>query len=147
MASSTPIPTGIAHRTVSNIRSNAGGVHNGPSSPRTPARGVASGFGSPSALRAEEETIVLEVGTRAVRVGFAGDANPKAILRPRPEDHRRVGDFTTWSTYPDTDRSSSQLPEQDRRFAHEIWTTDIRASDLGLVEDRIDRIIREAFNK
>ncbi|EEY15383.1 conserved hypothetical protein [Verticillium alfalfae VaMs.102] len=63
--SATP---GLAHRSISNIRSGAG-PQAGPPSPHTPLRGTTSAFGSPSTLRAEEETIVIEIGTRFVRIG------------------------------------------------------------------------------
>src|SRR5438105_535982 len=89
----------LAHRSVTNIRS--GGTHSPgggsgqgvPSSPHTPIRPISSTFGSPSSLRAEEDVLVAELGARRLRVGFAGDALPKAVIDFGPDHQRRGGDF------------------------------------------------------
>ncbi|KAL2759517.1 hypothetical protein ACRALDRAFT_1091501 [Sodiomyces alcalophilus JCM 7366] len=148
MSTSTPSATGPAHRSLSNIRSGAAALsQTGPSSPRTPARGIASAFGSPSSLRVEEETVVIELGTRFIRAGFAGDHAPKAVVCSGPEDQRRAGDFRSWVAQAgDRDYPKGQPSRAEWAREYEIWASDLRDSDVSLVQDKIDRALREAFN-
>lgn len=148
MAASTPSVAGPAHRSLSNIRAGAAALSNtGPSNPHTPARGIASAFGSPSSLRVEEETVVIEIGTRFIRVGFAGDHAPKAVLCSGPEDQRRAGDFRSWVAQTgDRANPKEQLSWTEWSQDYEIWASDLRDSDVSLVQDKIDRVLREAFN-
>lgn len=154
----TPSQT-LPHRAVSTIRGGGGG--GGGDNPRTPlsrssmpppasssssssaaAAAAAGSFGSPSSLRAEDEVLVLELGSRVLRAGFAGDAAPKAAVGFGPEQARRAGDFRRW-----------ELGRADdwRRRAwggeHELWRADVRGLDLGLVGDRMERALREAFSR
>lgn len=135
----------LAHRSVSNIRPSIGNTGS-PTSPHTPLRSISSSFGSPSALRAEEECVVVEIGTRYLRAGFAGEAAPQAVVDFGPEEQRRAGDYKRW------------LPEYEKSWrkrtggkkwgeAHELWTSDLRGVDLGLVGDKIERAMRDAFTK
>lgn len=113
--------------------------------PRTPLRSmssIASTFNSPSSLRAEDEVLIIELGARKVRVGFAGDAVPKGVVTFGPEQTRRVGDFRRWDIgYVDDWRKSGWGSD------HELWRGDVRGLDLGLVGDRMEKGLREAFNK
>ncbi|KAF6832505.1 seryl-tRNA synthetase [Colletotrichum musicola] len=137
----------LAHRSVSNIRTEPGGPGLGaPLSPHTPSRAISSAFGSPSSLRAEEDNIVIELGARFIKLGFAGEPAPKTVLSFGPEQQRRVGDFRAWD--PDHKNDWRRRP---RGYTwggdHELWQHDVRSLDLGLVEDKIDRAIREALTK
>lgn len=156
----TPSQT-LPHRAVSTIRGGAttGSSINAPASgaggggggdnPRTPLSRssmpppVAPGsFGSPSSLRAEDEVLVLELGSRRLRVGFAGDAAPKAAVGFGPEQARRAGDFRRWEV--------GRVDDWRRRAwggEHELWRADVRGLDLGLVGDRMERALREAFSR
>jgi hypothetical protein len=139
--------TSLPHRSVASIKSPTGGSGPG-SGPHTPLRTIASTFGSPSSLRAEEEVVVLEIGSRQISVGFAGDSVPRGQLWFGPDQLRRVGDFKAWQPdYETSDwrkRSSGAPWGQD----HELWQLDVRAGlDLGLVGDKLERILREAFTK
>ncbi|OLN95321.1 Actin-related protein 10 [Colletotrichum chlorophyti] len=141
-------PLALAHRSIANIRTEtSGGAGNGgPASPHTPSRTISSTFGSPSSLRAEEDTIVIELGARFVKLGFAGEPIPKAVLSLGPEQQRRVGDFRIWDPEHKDDwrqRPTGKMWGVD----HELWQYDLRCVDLGLVEDKLDRAIREALNK
>lgn len=148
----------LPHRTVSTIRGGASvtalntsssGSHSGDtpsgSNPRTPLRSVAAipaGFNSPSGLRAEDEILIVEFGARKLSVGFAGDAVPKGVVTFGPEHARRVGDFRRWDIgYLDDWRKKGWA------FDHELWRGDVRGLDLGLVGDRMERGLREAFSK
>lgn len=137
----------LAHRSVSNIRTEPGGPSLGaPLSPHTPSRAISSTFGSPSSLRAEEDTIVIELGARFIKLGFAGEPVPKTVLSFGPEQQRRVGDFRAWD--PDHKNDWRRRPRGHTWGGdHELWQHDVRSLDLGLVEDKIDRAIREALTK
>jgi hypothetical protein len=146
-AGSTPLP----HRSVANIRSppgpGAGGHHqSGGSGPTTPLRPIASNFGSPSSLRADDELIIIEFGTRTLQVGFSGNPAPRGCVWFGPDQQRRVGDFRDWQTgYRHEWRSAAAggLWGKD----HELWHYDVRSVDLGLVGDKLERALREAFTK
>ncbi|GJC82434.1 hypothetical protein ColLi_05272 [Colletotrichum liriopes] len=143
--SSTTAPS-LPHRSIANIRTETGPSLGGPASPHTPSRTISSTFGSPSSLRAEDDNIVIELGSRFIKLGFAGEPAPKAVLSLDPEQLRRVGDFRTWDPEHKDDwrrRPTGKTWGVD----HELWRYDVRTVDLGLVEDKIDRAIREALNK
>ncbi|KAL2147958.1 hypothetical protein VTI28DRAFT_13 [Corynascus sepedonium] len=139
---SAPLP----HRSVANIRSPPGAGHHHQSGSSTPLRPLPSSFGSPSSLRADEEIIIIEFGTRKLQVGFSGDSAPRGCVWFGPEQQRRAGDFRAWQTdYRQDWRAAAAggLWGKD----HELWQYDVRGSDLGLVGDKIERALREAFTK
>ncbi|RYP14381.1 hypothetical protein DL765_006426 [Monosporascus sp. GIB2] len=146
MASSVAAPS-LPHRTISTIR--AGGIQGGAAVPHTPTRtslpGVAA-FGSPSSLRADDDLIIVELGSRKIRVGFAGDSAPKRIATFGPEQQRRVGDFRAWDPVYRSDwrARSASFPWG---FDYELWRLDIRGQDLGLVGDRLERELRDAYTR
>lgn len=144
----------LPHRAVASIRGGAtssintsasGGTTSSADNPRTPLRSVPnipSAYSSPSSLRAEDEVLIIELGARKLRVGFAGDAVPKGVVTFGPEHARRVGDFRRWEVgYVDDWRKKGWGSE------HELWRADVRGLDLGLVGDCMERGLREAFNK
>ncbi|KOS18884.1 Actin-related protein 10 [Escovopsis weberi] len=135
MASSAgPAP---AHRSVTSIR---GSQHPGSSTPNTPPRNPPAAYGSsPSTIRADDDFLIVEVGARFMRVGFAGDNQPKVALTFGPGGERRAGDFTEWQAprgAPDCEAWADE---------HEIWHAGARGAELGLIYDRLDRLIRDAF--
>jgi hypothetical protein len=132
----------LAHRSVASIRSAPSQGQTGPATPNTPPRTIASAYGSPSTVRADDDIIVIELGSRFIRAGFAGDSTPKAILQCGPEQQRRVGDFRAWQQ-----PSEQRKPGQAWATENEIWRHDLRTIDLGLVHDKLDRLLRDAFTK
>ncbi|KAF2458688.1 actin-domain-containing protein [Lineolata rhizophorae] len=128
-----------------------GGSHNlasiTPSSPHTPIRSVGSLYGSPSsAFQSDQEPIVLECGTRFLRAGFAGEHAPRCILDYGPEQQRRVGDYRSLQPgYRRSSRTTKDVSSWGRDY--ELWRSDLRSVDLQLVEDRLDRAMREAHLK
>ncbi|PSR93679.1 hypothetical protein BD289DRAFT_428661 [Coniella lustricola] len=139
---------------------NSGGHHtsthsnSGGNNPRTPLRTIppmTPTFSSPSSLRAEDEVLIIEFGARTLRVGFAGDAAPKAAVGFGPELARRVGDFRRWEVPLGGSGADGAGSDDWRKRAwsedHELWRADVRGLDLGLVGDRMERALREAFNK
>lgn len=83
---------------------------------------------------------MIELGSRFVRAGFAGDAVPKAVVQCGEEQRRRVGDFRAWET---SARSSGHAWAAE----NEIWQYDLRSADLGLVHDKLDRLLRDIFTR
>ncbi|TGJ86054.1 hypothetical protein E0Z10_g2728 [Xylaria hypoxylon] len=144
--SSNTGPTSLPHRTVSSIRAGAHST-TAPVPPQTPARPITSTFGSPSASsRVDEDPIVIEIGSRKLRLGFAGDVAPKKIVAFSPDQLRRTGDFRVWE--PDfasqwRGRASGKPWGAD----HELWKLDIRHQDLALIGDKLERELRDAFFK
>jgi hypothetical protein len=139
MASSSG-PT-LAHTRVASIRSGPNQGHSSQTVPHTPPRTITSTYGSPSTIRADDDIIIIELGSRFVRVGFAGDSVPKAVLSCGPEQRRREGDFRAWEP-PSGSRSNSAWVDD-----HQIWRHDVRDFDMALFEDKLERLLREAFTK
>ncbi|KAG9241694.1 actin-domain-containing protein [Calycina marina] len=136
--------SGPSHRNVSNIRPQPTAAQ--PTSPHTPLRSITSTYGSPSALRAEEDCIVVEIGTRYLRAGFAGDSLPKAVVEFGPEEQRRSGDYRRWCTHYEV-QWRDRIPGDGYGKESELWKMDLQGLDLGLVGDKIERAVREAFTK
>ncbi len=139
-------PSGPSHRSVANIRSPTSTQPGVPASPHTPLRTISSTFGSPSALRAEEDCVVLELGSRYLRAGFAGDALPKAVIDYGRGEQRRAGDLRRWK-FDYEPSEESHVHDKGWGEACELWKPDLRGLDLGLVGDKLDRAVREAYTK
>ncbi|KAK0612829.1 hypothetical protein B0T17DRAFT_498750 [Bombardia bombarda] len=136
----------LPHRSVANIRTpaGAGGQSSGLSTPNRP--NVASNFGSPSSLRAEEDILIIEFGTRKLQIGFAGDAVPRGSIWFGPDQQRRVGDFREWQA--DYHHDWRKGASGDRWGKdHELWQSDIRGFDLGLMSDKLERVLRDAYTR
>ncbi|KAG5926127.1 hypothetical protein E4U42_003591 [Claviceps africana] len=133
----------LAHRNVAGIRTSmppqgsAGSF--GPHTP--PQRAMTTSFGSPSTIRADDDFLILEMGSRFIRAGFAGDSSPKACLTCGPAQQRRAGDFRAWQE--PRSRSSTTTWAVD----YEMWRYDVRDVDLGLFRDKLERLLRDAFTR
>ncbi|KAI2625450.1 actin-like ATPase domain-containing protein [Hypomontagnella submonticulosa] len=138
----------LPHRTVSSIRAGDRSSSQAlPNAPHTPPRTIVpSAFGSPSTLRADDDVVVIEVGSRKLRIGFAGDSAPKRIASFGPEQQRRAGDFRAWEADYQSDwrkRASGKPWGAD----YELWQLDVRGQDLALIGDKLERELRDAFTK
>ncbi|KAI0456006.1 actin-domain-containing protein [Xylaria acuta] len=144
--SSNTGPATLPHRTVSSIRAGAHPTTT-PGPPQTPARPITSTFGSPSgSARVDDDPVIVEIGARKLRVGFAGDAAPKRTGAFGPEQQRRTGDFRVWD--PDfSSRWRARASGKPWGADHELWQLDLRGQDLGLVGDKLERELRDAFFK
>ncbi|OCL06185.1 actin-like ATPase domain-containing protein, partial [Glonium stellatum] len=119
-----------------------------PETPRTPLlRSTSSIYGSPGgSFRSEEEYIVLELGSRFLRGGFPGESAPRCMLGFGPNEQRRVGDYRQWDPeYSTTRRKRKRGQEWGQEY--ELYRMDLSDLDLGLVEDKFERAMREACNK
>ncbi|KAF9893138.1 hypothetical protein FE257_012549 [Aspergillus nanangensis] len=124
-----------------------------PSTPQNQLRSQHSSFPSTSSagssFRGEEDTIIFELGSRWLRAGLEGDSTPMCVVGTGPEDSRRVGDYRGWLRGDATSGKSypqSATPEE-WTDSYELWKMDLRDVDLGLVEDKLERMVREAYNK
>ncbi|EED19466.1 actin-related protein RO7, putative [Talaromyces stipitatus ATCC 10500] len=124
--------------------------------PRTPPhhrnRSMVSSFGSTSSalssFRNEEDAIIIEMGARSLRAGFEGESMPMCTVGFGPEESRKAGDYRGWiktkgGTPGETPRS---LDAEEWARDHELWRMDLREVDLGLVEDKLERAVREIYN-
>lgn len=96
--------------------------------------------------RAEEESLVFEFGARHFSAGLAGENAPRCRLTFGPEDSRRVGDYRRWLPGFE-ERQVRKREGYEWGEDHELWRLDMRRVDLGLVEDKIERAVREAYTK
>lgn len=116
------------------------------SSPQTPTRftSIGSNFSSPgSTFRQEEDAIIFEVGSRYLRAGFEGESGPQCVIPFDCENNRRFGDYRAYA--PNYRRKKSTFADWAK--SNELWRTDLRDVDIGLVEDKLERAIREVYNK
>lgn len=90
--------------------------------------------------------MIIELGSRYLRAGFAGDAVPKAVVGFGPEEQRRAGDFRKWEVGYEKDWRK-RIQGNAWGDGYELWKLDLRAVDLGLVGDKIERAVRDAFTK
>ncbi|KAJ0423713.1 hypothetical protein BJY00DRAFT_278163 [Aspergillus carlsbadensis] len=104
---------------------------------------------SGSTYRVEEDAIIFELGARWLRAGFEGESEPKCIVGFGPEESRRVGDYRGWlrGTAAEQETATQSATPEDWTRPYELWNMDLRDVDLGLVEDKIERAVRETYNK
>lgn len=124
-----------------------------PTSPHTPQqhiRSAGSSFATSSppgaSFRNEEDAIIFEIGSRWIRAGFEGDSAPMCVMGFGPEESRRVGDYRGWMS--GSSHSASQpMKTTDWGREYEFWRMNLRDVDLGLIEDKIERVFRDTYNK
>lgn len=101
--------------------------------------------------------MVIEIGTRYLRAGFANEAAPRCVIPYTEDMWRKAGDKVVESQR----RGGTMLPHKvpiasdsvqvkrksTRKSRGELWQYDLRNLDTGLVEDLIARALREAYNK
>ncbi|OQV05784.1 hypothetical protein CLAIMM_10457 [Cladophialophora immunda] len=115
-------------------------------SPHTPTgRFVSSAQSSPGSysFRAEEDPIIIELDPRGLRAGFQGESGPQCFIPFTSQSSRRVGDYRSF--LPGFRRRRQDLASKSKEY--ELWRNDLRDVDLGLLEDKLERAVREAYNK
>ncbi|KAK6083621.1 hypothetical protein SCUP515_01872 [Seiridium cupressi] len=138
----------LPHRSVSSIRTGGQSTKEGALGvPHTPIRPLSTSvLGSPSSGRAEEDAIVIELGCRNTRVGFAGDSHPKRIVSFDAESDKRTGDLRVWETgYAAGWRT--RLAGRPWGHHQELYQLECRGQDLALVGDKLERGLRDAFTR
>ena len=110
-----------------------------------PTRHISSVHSSPGSpfFRNEEDPIIVELDPRYILVGFQGESGPQCCLRFSPETNRRVGDYRSY--LPGYSKRREDVKAKSSEY--ELWRADLRDVDLGLVEDKLERVVREAHNK
>ncbi|KAH0566070.1 hypothetical protein GP486_000535 [Trichoglossum hirsutum] len=138
------------HRSASSLRAASLQAQSltGSGSPHTPKRAAstASAFSSPAGTRDNDESMIFEFGSRFFRAGFSNESTPRCVLGYGPEEQRRAGDYRRWTHgYENNWRKRKRGKDWDE--AYELWKMDLRDVDLGLVGDRIERVVRNAYHK
>ncbi|OJD23183.1 hypothetical protein ACJ73_05463 [Blastomyces percursus] len=103
-----------------------------------------------SSFRHEEDAVIFELGSRYLRAGFEGDNSPICVVSFGPEGGRRVGDYRGWirtGGHEATNLSKIHKNVDEWSKSYELWSMDIRDFDIGLFEDKIERTVREVYNK
>ncbi|KAI1975557.1 hypothetical protein LOZ55_004658 [Ophidiomyces ophidiicola] len=130
--------------------------NHGSASPHTPqqSRHMHSPFTGPSSpgssFRHEEDSVIIEIGSRYLRAGFEGNSVPMCIVGFNPEEGRRVGDYRGWIKSTDQDAQIGKIPPTPLgqwSTKYELWTKDIRDFDISFFEAKLERSIRELYNK
>ncbi|KAH0542773.1 hypothetical protein FGG08_002821 [Glutinoglossum americanum] len=140
-----------SHRNASSLRTASLQAHasTAPDSPHTPKRAVSttSAFSSPApGTRDIDESMVFEFGSRRFRAGFSNESAPRCSSGYGPEEQRRAGDYRRWvDGYENSWRK--RKGGKDWSEAYELWRMDLRGVDLGLVGDKIERVVRDAYQK
>ncbi|KAL8939605.1 MAG: hypothetical protein Q9211_002657 [Gyalolechia sp. 1 TL-2023] len=131
-------PTATSRPGLSHLQGDA-------TSPHTPQRAFSSAFSSPGlSYRAEEEVVLFELGARHLSAGIVGESNPRCRLHFGPDSSRRVGDYRQY--FPEyQDRPRKRRRNYKWGEDHELWRMDLRELNLGLVEDKVERVVREAY--
>ncbi|KAL4878658.1 hypothetical protein BJY04DRAFT_109191 [Aspergillus karnatakaensis] len=128
-------------------------VRSPPHTPQHQLRSNNNSFASTSSgstYRVEEDAIIIELGARWMRAGFEGESEPKCIVGFGPEESRRSGDYRRWlKGTPVADDTLPPPPAkpEDWTKPYELWKMNLRYVDMGLVEDKIERMFREMYNK
>lgn len=154
MASTTPNTTEHKHKmsATSNLRHSQTARPSSPHTPQQPPRSGNTSFASAtspgSSFRNEDDAIIFEIGARWLRAGFEGNCTPVCIRGFGPEESRRAADYRGWIQ---GDAGTGPLPKpvhaDDWARDYELWQPDVRKVDLGLVEDKIERVFRETYNQ
>ncbi|KAJ5750181.1 hypothetical protein N7533_007209 [Penicillium manginii] len=132
----------------SNLRHSQTARPSSPHTPQQPLRSANTSFASASSpgssFRNEDDAIIFEIGARWLRAGFEGNGTP----RFGPEEMRRAADYRGWIN---GDIGAGPLPKpvnaEDWVRDYELWQPDLSEIDLGLVEDKIERVFRETYNQ
>ncbi|GAQ04164.1 hypothetical protein ALT_1485 [Aspergillus lentulus] len=134
-----------------NLRHNQTGRPSSPHTPQQQLRSNNSSFASTgsggSSFRGDEDAIIFELGSRWLRAGFEGESMPICVVGYGPEDWRRAGDYRGWLKGTNNTSSSRGVKPDEWTGAYELWKMDLRDVDLGLIEDKIERVFRETYNK
>jgi len=126
-----------------------------PSSPHTPQQSLRSGNTSftsttspGSSFRNEDDAIIFEIGARFLKAGFEGSGTPMCVRRFGPEESRRAADYRGW-IHGEIGAGPLPKPVNGDEWVrdYELWQQDLRNVDLGLVEDKIERVFRETYNQ
>ncbi|EPS41977.1 hypothetical protein H072_4001 [Dactylellina haptotyla CBS 200.50] len=120
--------------------------------PSTPqSRFSTSAFSSPgaSSLHQVDEPLIFEFGTRFFRAGFSNESAPRCKIGITPAMYGREGLKGRGGTRTNRRTGEPAGPRIRNSGSEEweLWLNDLRFKDLGVVEDLMERVLREAYNK
>ena len=119
-----------------------------PSAPQTPPQRQGSfPYSSPSiSYTSEPESVILELGCRHLTAGLAGEEFPRCRLGFGPESSRRVGDYRPYLPgYAERARKRRRLSSWGDES--ELYDLELQKCNLHLVQDKLERAVREAYTK
>lgn len=136
----------------SNLRHSQSAQSSSPHTPQQQLRSGHSSFASStspgSSFRNEDDAIIFELGARWIRAGFEGNSSPACVVGFGPEESRRVGDYRGWvEGAAGTEPLPKPVNADEWTQDYELWRNDLRDVDLGLIEDKIERVFRETYNQ
>ncbi|KAF3917954.1 Actin-1 [Dactylellina cionopaga] len=150
-------PTKLAPTTPYKPSSSAGHRTSLSANPTTPqSRFSTSAFSSPgggggggSSLHQVDEPLIFELGTRFFRAGFSNESAPRCKIGITPEMYGRVGLKGRGGTRTNRRTGEAAGPRIRNTGSEEweLWMNDLRLKDLGVVEDLMERVLRDAYNK
>lgn len=109
-----------------------------------PARYISSNFSTPgSTYGKEEDTIIIELSSRYLKAGIEGESHPQCRYNFQPSYAKRLGDYRQWLPgYTPPKESLGTWGE-----GYELWRNDLKNVDLGLLGDKLERAVRDLYNK
>ncbi|KAK5938734.1 hypothetical protein PMZ80_008926 [Knufia obscura] len=109
-----------------------------------PARYISSNFSTPgSTYGKEEDAIIIELSPRYLKAGIESESHPQCRYEFRPTNAKRLGDYRQWLPgYTAPKESPEKWGE-----GYELWRNDLKDFDLGLLGDKLERAVREVYNK
>ena len=111
-----------------------------------PARYISSNFSTPgSTYGREEDAVILELSPRYIHAGIEGESHAQCRYEFVPSATRRVGDFR--QHLPNHVRPAEPLSWETWGRGYELWRNNVKGLDLGLVGDKLERAVREIYNK
>ncbi|KAJ9657149.1 hypothetical protein H2198_004507 [Neophaeococcomyces mojaviensis] len=109
-----------------------------------PARYVSSNLSTPgSTFGKEEDAVIFELTPRYIKAGIEGESHAQCRVAFTPDASRRHGDYRTW--LPGYHRAN-EGPESLWGEAYELWRNDLKDVDLGLLSNKLERVVREIYN-
>lgn len=136
----------------SNLRHSQSARPTSPHTPQQPLRSGGTSFASTtspgSSFRNEDDAIIFEIGARWIRAGFEGSSAPACVVGFGPEEARRVGDYRGYiEGNSGVRRPSEPIDAEDWSREFELWRLDLRETDMGLMEDKLERAFRDIYHQ
>ncbi|KAK5106461.1 hypothetical protein LTS08_000580 [Lithohypha guttulata] len=109
-----------------------------------PTRFISSNLSTPgSAYGKEDDAVIIELSPRYLKAGIEGESHPQIRYDFTPEKAQKLGDYRQY--LPGYTRQESKNGAWGE--GHELWRNDLKNFDLGLLSDKVERAVREIYNK
>lgn len=126
------------------IRRNIPKPENAATPVTPPTRYISSTYSTPgSTFGQEQDAIIIELNPRYLKAGIEGESHPQCRYDFTPSAGKRLGDYRQY--LPNYVRPRETL--ETWGDGYELWRNDTRGLDLGLLKDRLERAVREVYNK